>query len=1847
MKNIFFVMLILCFGLDAVAQQIGFTYQAVALDESKAEGFGRDSKGQILLNQPLKVRFSIHEQSADGAVQYQEVHETTTDIFGIFRVVIGSGEKLLGTSLETLQWSNQAYFMQVEIDLGNGFINMGEEVIVVPPFGLNNSVQLLNLSGTQLSISEGNSVDLGNLLSSSRLSEAEVDAFVANNGYLLTEVDGSVTNEIQDLQLSNNQLTITNNPGATVIDLSPYLNNSLTEQEVDDMVANNGYLTEEIQELNLSNNTLSITNNASATGIDLSPYQNVFENTNGVTSNENGNYTTDNFVFGSPQLDYDLQANHANRFFFTKAKGAFRAGGTSNIDWYSGEESWNNENIGNYSVAFGHNTFATGIGSSSLGIGSTASGNASFSAGYLGLSQGHHSIALGDFPYATGENSVAIGSVTQAAGFGSVAIGNGLIAVGDRSQVFGITNTAYSYGETVMGIYGISPPAMSATNFILSDRLFTIGNGSSAHNASNALVMLKNGNTRLHGQLTIDADNVNGAGEAYTLPGQDGAANQTLVTDGNGNVSWANADNSTTNEIQDLNLTNNVLTITNNSSATEIDLTDYENVFVRNGNVVTNTTGGYVGENFVFGSPTLDNTGNVDRMFFDIANGSFRVGRGMNQSWNANRRGQYSFASGWDTEARGHYSVSMGRENIVMNDYGTSFGWGNYVQGVGAIGIGFSNYVTGDYGVSIGRDCHSSAYAVSIGYMNSASGNYSFSAGLFADSDAAESVALGRSVTSNSYAQVTLGYRNTNPSQLSTTNWFNTDRLFVIGNGGGNFGQAPEEGSDALVMLKNGNTRLHGQLTIDADNVNGAGEPYTLPGQDGAANQTLVTDGNGIVTWANADNSISNELQDLTLNTTTNTLSISQDPTPAATIDLTPYRNIFETTNGVTSNENGNYATDDFVFGSPQLEDDAVDAHRMRMFFDKSKGAFRAGNVTSTQWDQSNTANFSAAFGNNTVASGNGSFTAGQFSTSSGLTSFASGYQSSATGNFAFAHGAQALSSGNGSIAIGSVVDATNTSSIAIGHNASSTGSHGIAIGESVNASGSRAAAIGQSLNASGANAIALGVSSSATGNGSTVFGSNNVASGIFSVAHGFYSHASGHSSFASGYFTNASSFGETTIGVNSTVDLPLSSMNWIATDRLFKIGNGADGVSRSDALVMLKNGNTRLHGQLTIDADNIYGAGEPYTLPGQDGAANQTLVTDGNGNVSWANADNSGTNEIQDLTLNTTTNTLSISQDPTPATTVDLTPYRNIFETTNGVTSNENGDYANDDFVFGGSNLNSNGTKFFFDKSKYAFRVGQALNNHWSDSNIGVNSFAAGSNLLATGTSAVAFGSGSQSTGNNSFSTGQSNQSHGWYSFTAGNFNNVNGQSSAAIGYSSSISSTATRAVALGGVNNIVGWGGVGIGNYLRSSSFSEIVLGYGNVDATPTSDNTWVPTDRLFVVGNGSPINFNDVTQPPNRSDALVMLKNGNTRLHGQLTIDADNVNGAGEAYTLPGQDGAANQTLVTDGNGAVSWQDVTAPILDRTTTIISNENGNYTTDSFVIGSPSLDDDGDANHDTRMFFEKSTGAFRVGTSEDVQWNASERGLNSVAIGNNVIARGNYSVALGLDNLAHSASSVAIGTNILAEGYNSIALGRNVATTGLHSMALAFYSSARSFGETTMGMFATDYIPNATQTFDANDRLFTIGNGTAEAARSNALVIYKNGDATLLGTLTDASDVRLKRNIKPLQNSLLAVNALQGVHYQWNGRKPQDTVALQTGLIAQEVEKIFPELVKTDEEGFKSVNYIGLVPHLIEAIKALKEENTQLKSANEKVNQETVKRLSDMESRLAQFEALLVKSNR
>jgi hypothetical protein len=116
---------------------------------------------------------------------------------------------------------------------------------------------------------------------------------------------------------------------------------------------------------------------------------------------------------------------------------------------------------------------------------------------------------------------------------------------------------------------------------------------------------------------------------------------------------------------------------------------------------------------------------------------------------------------------------------------------------------------------------------------------------------------------------------------------------------------------------------------------------------------------------------------------------------------------------------------------------------------------------------------------------------------------------------------------------------------------------------------------------------------------------------------------------------------------------------------------------------------------------------------------------------------------------------------------------------------------------------------------------------------------------------------------------------------------------------------------------------------------------------------------------------------------------------------------------------------------------------------------------------------------------------------------------------------------------------------------------------------------------------------------------------------------LHVNG--TIYGQIiTTPSDKRLKKNIKKLDNVLEKINRLQGVSFEWDSdqilcKQPQ------IGLIAQQVEDVFPEIVYTDKQGLKSMTYDKLTSVLIEAIKELNcKVNTLMdekKEYNEKKN--------------------------
>ena len=365
----------------------------------------------------------------------------------------------------------------------------------------------------------------------------------------------------------------------------------------------------------------------------------------------------------------------------------------------------------------------------------------------------------------------------------------------------------------------------------------------------------------------------------------------------------------------------------------------------------------------------------------------------------------------------------------------------------------------------------------------------------------------------------------------------------------------------------------------------------------------------------------------------------------------------------------------------------------------------------------------------------------------------------------------------------------------------------------------------------------------------------------------------------------------------------------------------------------------------------------------------------------------------------------------------------------------------------------------------------------------------------------------------------------------------------------------------------------------------------------------------------------------------------------------------------------------TQMSNGMGALGWGSFAANVYNRASGVGSAVFG-FNNLAGPSDSESLGITGD-NIGQAVFGYASRATGNVSFAAGQRSTAS--GSKSVAMGNFNYATGDSTIALGKENWAEGASTVAVGFKNHAAGAGSVALGQeNVAwgttnfTSGYQntagdtnagvgtggsatamgkyntasadaSMALNRGTSATNQAATSMGLGTTaDNVgmvavgvnnaagigdTTADQYYYADGQYtgapigvaFVVGNGDvntsnglAGANPSNAFVVNYDGSATLSGDLTINSDMRLKSNILSLSGALAKLLEIDGKTYTMKSNE-KDT---KIGLLAQDVLKVFPELVKAENnsEETLSVNYQGLIPVLINAIKEQQVQIDELK---------------------------------
>lgn len=260
-------------------------------------------------------------------------------------------------------------------------------------------------------------------------------------------------------------------------------------------------------------------------------------------------------------------------------------------------------------------------------------------------------------------------------------------------------------------------------------------------------------------------------------------------------------------------------------------------------------------------------------------------------------------------------------------------------------------------------------------------------------------------------------------------------------------------------------------------------------------------------------------------------------------------------------------------------------------------------------------------------------------------------------------------------------------------------------------------------------------------------------------------------------------------------------------------------------------------------------------------------------------------------------------------------------------------------------------------------------------------------------------------------------------------------------------------------------------------------------------------------------------------------------------------------------------------------------------------------------------------------------------GTNSNTQASIDISGFSSVAdMNSNVLFRTTGVERMRIDN----SGKVGIGT---LNPSTTLTVGMSDGTVS-GEITLNPSNSANEGGQLTFKKSITNstYDWTIDQVGDATSPRFRIFPGGAETngivIKENGYVgignanpttkLYVNGDITA-NSVAGTSDARYKTNIKPVTGALEKVKALQGVYFNWNQKAfPQKEFGNQVelGFIAQEVEKIVPEVVtkEINNEEYRAVKYDKVVALLVEAIK---EQQKQIDELQKKVKELSKEKLN------------------
>ncbi|MEN8121837.1 MAG: hypothetical protein ABFS35_15915, partial [Bacteroidota bacterium] len=187
----------------------------------------RDGSGTLITDKLVAIKISILRGSNSGTPVYSEEFNKATSEYGIVSLNIGGD-----SNFSNINWSNNIYYLRVDIDIDNGdsYQFMGSSQIMTVPYAL----QALNVTNKD-------DADANPSNELQTISKNGNNIILSNGGGSVSanDADASITNEIQDLVLIGNTLAITNNPNANPIDLAQYIGTNTDNQTLSTAVNEN------------------------------------------------------------------------------------------------------------------------------------------------------------------------------------------------------------------------------------------------------------------------------------------------------------------------------------------------------------------------------------------------------------------------------------------------------------------------------------------------------------------------------------------------------------------------------------------------------------------------------------------------------------------------------------------------------------------------------------------------------------------------------------------------------------------------------------------------------------------------------------------------------------------------------------------------------------------------------------------------------------------------------------------------------------------------------------------------------------------------------------------------------------------------------------------------------------------------------------------------------------------------------------------------------------------------------------------------------------------------------------------------------------------------------------------------------------------------------------------------------------------------------------------------------------------------------------------------------------------------------------------------------------------------